>query len=268
MTTNSSGINKEIKVNGQNLQIITSFKYLSSIVSDEGSKLEILSRIAQATTALTKVKPIWNDRSIFVAAKVRPNCFLVTSIIPYACESWTFTAELQRRIRALEMRCYRKILRISYKDHVSNKEFRAKIQHTIGLHEGLSILKIETQTAVVWTCFPFIRFGQNHPARHNGRGKKTSRQRKRWEDNIRERWTGLVFAKSQRAAESREKWRKLVVKSPVVPRRPLRLRIGEGKVCFDLLAILEGFPHPWPLFPTPAMGCHHMDPSVNWGLWK
>ena len=39
-------------------------------------------------------------------------CSLVTSISLYACESWTLTAELQRRIQAMEMRCYRKILHI------------------------------------------------------------------------------------------------------------------------------------------------------------
>ena len=54
-------------------------------------------------------------------------------------------------------------------------------------------------------------------------GRKQGRQRKRWEDNIRER-TVLEFAKSQRAVENREKWRKLVVKSSLVPQRPLRLR--------------------------------------------
>ena len=47
-------------------------------------------------------------------------------------------------------------------------------------------------------------------------GRRQGRQRKRWEDNIRE-WTGLEFAKSQRAVENREKWRQLVVKSSVVP---------------------------------------------------
>ena len=31
----------------------------------------------------------------------------------------------------------------------------------------------ETQTAVVWSCLPFIRSGQNHFARHSERGKKT-----------------------------------------------------------------------------------------------
>ena len=49
------------------------------------------------------------------------------------------------------------------------------------------------------------------------------RQRKRWEDNIRER-TGLEFGKSQRAVENREEWRKLVAKSSVVPQRPWQSR--------------------------------------------
>ena len=70
---------------------------------------------------------------------------LVTSIFLYACESWTLTAELQRRIQAMEMRCYRKILRISYKDHVTNEEVRAKIQQALGPHEDLlTIVKRRT----------------------------------------------------------------------------------------------------------------------------
>ena len=55
---------------------------------------------------------------------------------------------------------------------------------------------------MVWSCLLFIRSGQNRLARHSERGKKT-RQRKRWEDNIRE-LTGLEFGKSQRAVENRE----------------------------------------------------------------
>ena len=37
----------------------------------------------------------------------------------------------------MEMRCYRKILRISYKDHVTNEKVRDKIQQAIGPHEDL-----------------------------------------------------------------------------------------------------------------------------------
>ena len=46
--------------------------------------------------------------------------------------------------------------------------------------------------------------------------RRQGRQKKRWEDNIRV-WTGLKFARAQRAVENREKWRKLVVKASVVP---------------------------------------------------
>ena len=62
---------------------------------------------------------------------------LVTSIFLYACDSMIVTAELQRRIQAVEMRSYRKILRISYKDHVTIENVYAKIQQEIGPHEDL-----------------------------------------------------------------------------------------------------------------------------------
>ena len=140
MTNNTSGINTEIKVNGQKLETVTSFKYLGSVITDESSKPEILSRIAQTTAALTRLQPVWNDRSISLSSKIRLMCSLVTSIFLYACESWTLAAELQR-IQAMEMRCYHKILRISYKDHVTNEKVRAKIQQAIRPHEDLTIVK-------------------------------------------------------------------------------------------------------------------------------
>ena len=56
MTNNTSGINTQIKVNGQKLETVTSFKCLGSVITDEGSKPEILSRIAQKTAALTRLK--------------------------------------------------------------------------------------------------------------------------------------------------------------------------------------------------------------------
>ena len=46
MTNNTSGINTEIKINGQKLETVTNFKYLGSVITDESFKSEILSRIA------------------------------------------------------------------------------------------------------------------------------------------------------------------------------------------------------------------------------
>ena len=118
MTNNASSINKKIQVNGQKLEAVTSFKYLFSFVPDERSKPEILFRIAQTTAALTRLKPVWNDRSISLSSKIQLLRSLVTPIFLYACESWTLTVDLQRRLREMEMRCYRKILRLSYKEEV------------------------------------------------------------------------------------------------------------------------------------------------------
>ena len=200
-----------------------SFKYLGSVITDEGSKPEILSRTAQTTAALTRLKPVWNDRSISLISKIRLMCFLVTSIFLNACESWTLTAELQRRIQDMEMRCYRKILRISYKDHVTNEEVRTKIQQAIGPHKDL--LTIVKRRKLQWNGHVSYSSGLAKTTLQGTVkwGRRQGRQRKRWENYVRE-WTGLEFGKSQRAVENREKWRKLVAKSFVVPQGLSRLR--------------------------------------------
>ena len=56
LAKNTSGINTDTEVNGQKLETVTSFKYLGSVITDEGSKPEILSRIAQTTAVLTGIK--------------------------------------------------------------------------------------------------------------------------------------------------------------------------------------------------------------------
>ena len=126
-------------------------------------------------------------------------------------------------MQTVEMRCYRKIPRIPYEDHVTDEEIRAKIQQAIGLHEDL--LTIVKRRKLQWYGHLFRSPGLAKTILQGTvkGGRRQGRQRKRWEDNIRE-WTGLEFTKSQRAVENREKLRKLVVKSSVVPQRPSRLR--------------------------------------------
>ena len=89
MANNTSGTNTEIKVNRQKLETVISFKDLGSVTTDEGLKPEILSRTAQTTATLTRLKTVWNDRSISLSSKIRLMRSLVTSIFLYACESWT-----------------------------------------------------------------------------------------------------------------------------------------------------------------------------------
>ena len=71
---------REIRVKEQKLGIVTSFKYLGAVVSGDGSNLEVLPRIAQASTALTKAEPIWRDNNISLGSNVKLMRFLVISI--------------------------------------------------------------------------------------------------------------------------------------------------------------------------------------------
>ena len=100
-------------------ETVQQFRYLGGIISDEGSKPEILTRAAQTMTALGKLKSIWRDKNITLKYKVRLLRALFFSILLYAYETWPLTSELQRRIQRLEMRCYRNILGITYKDRVN-----------------------------------------------------------------------------------------------------------------------------------------------------
>ena len=223
MTNNTSGISTDIRVDGQRLETVHSFKYLGAIVTDEGSKPEVLSRIAQATAALTKLKYIWNDQNITLSSKIRLMRALVISILLYACESWTLTAEIEKRIQSTEMRCFRRLLGISYKDHITNEEVRNRIRQVVGPYEDL--LTLVKRRKLKW---------YGHVMRSSGLaktflqgtvqgGRRRGRQRKRWEDNISE-WTGLRLRDTIRRSENREDWRRVVGEISVTPLRSTRLR--------------------------------------------
>ena len=90
----------------------------------------------------------------------------------------------------MEMRCHRRSVRISYKDHATNEEVCAKIQHAIGSHEDLQT--IVKRRKLKW---------YGHVSRSTGLaktilqatvkgGRRQGRQRERWENNIRE-WPGV-----------------------------------------------------------------------------
>ena len=138
------------------------------------------------------------------------------------------TADIEIRIQAMEMRCFVKLLCVSYRDHITNAEVKARIGNSIGPYEDL--LTSVKRCKLKW---------YGHITRSSGLaktilqgtvqgGRLKGRQRKRWEDNIKE-WTGLEWNILLewdillRKADNREKWRKLVVKSTVVSQRLARL---------------------------------------------
>ena len=164
MINTTSDINKEIKVNGQKLETVTSFKYLGSVVSDEGSKPEIRNTshgnevLLQDTTHLIQ-RPHYQWGSV--------------------CQDSTHNQTTWRP-----------------PDH--HKETQTEVVWTCVLHQAWLKLSCKAQ------CM-----GEEDKADR----KVLGRQRQ-----------GLEFIESQRAVENREEWRKLIVKSSVVPQWSLWLR--------------------------------------------
>ena len=86
MTNNANDISNDITIDSKKVETVRSFQYLGAIISDEGSKYEVLSRIAQTTAALTKLKVFWNDKNIAISSRIRLMRSLAMFIFLHACE--------------------------------------------------------------------------------------------------------------------------------------------------------------------------------------
>ena len=125
MTNNPNGFQREIKIKGQRLEEVDNFKYLGAICSNEGSKPKILSRIAQTTAALSRLKIIWRDKNISLASKVKlcssyPPSFMHVRTGPWQQklregskpsrwdskgDFWTFPTKIMWRTRRFATEC-------------------------------------------------------------------------------------------------------------------------------------------------------------------
>ena len=115
-----------------------------------------------------------------------------------ACELWILTAELEKRTQAFEMRCYRRLLIISYKNHVTNEEVCRKIQAAIGEYDEPSKRKlrwfghVSRSSALAKTILQGTVKGK----------RRRGSQKKRWEENIKE-WKGMDLTSLTRVAVKR-----------------------------------------------------------------
>ena len=132
---------------------------------------------------------VWRDNNISLRSNVKLMRSLVNFIFLYAYESWALTEELEKRTQAFEMRCYRKLLNISYEDHITNEEVRKKSEATIGEYEELLTLD-KKRKLINWLRLKVSWFSKDDPTGRSERKRRRGRQKKRWEDNIKE-WTGV-----------------------------------------------------------------------------
>ena len=171
---NTNGISTDITTDNKKLETVRGFKYLGAIVLDEGSKPEVLSRIAQTTAAMTKLKIIWNNRNITISSKIRLMHSLAMSICLYACETWTITADIEKDT-GIEDETFpqtsRYLIQRSHNQWGSesqNWKCHRAVRRPPDFNEKMQTEVVRAHHTIIWT-------GQDYPTGNSSR-RETKRQ--------------------------------------------------------------------------------------------
>jgi len=126
----------KIMIDKKKLQNVEAFKYLGSILTNDGRcTCEIKCRIAMAKAAFNKKRTLFTSTLDFELRKKLVKCY-VWSIALYGAETWTLRAVDQKHLESFELWCWRRMEKTSWTNHVRNEEvlLRVKEQRNI-LHE-------------------------------------------------------------------------------------------------------------------------------------
>lgn len=115
--------NTPVHVGCKPVEFVEHFNYLGSMVdADGGTDRDVQSRIGRATAVFQKMRSVWSTSAISTSLKVKLFNAIVIPTAIYACESWKATSSISHKLNVFQQRCLRKILNVSYKDHVRNEE--------------------------------------------------------------------------------------------------------------------------------------------------
>lgn len=193
-----------IELRNETIQEVNEFTYLGSKITNDGrSSKEIISRIAQAKNAFYKKKNLFTAKNISLDVRKQMLKTYVWSVALYGSESWTMGVRERKRLLAFETWCYRRIMKISWKEMITNEEVYRRVGER--------------------RCFlKYLKRRRNHLVghilRHNGLLKliiegtvdgKNSRGRPRLEymSQIMEDMSCGSYWELKRKAERREEWR-------------------------------------------------------------
>ena len=206
------GRNIAIDVDGQELEQVRDFKYLGQIITDDGRcDKEVKRRIAIARSNFINMKDVLATRKLKWDTRMRlVRCYMLSTLL-YASETWVLNAETEARIRSLEMWIYRRMLKISYQQHISNESI------LVGLNVKPQLMKMVKERKCRY--FGHIVRGERYEYQRlllegtvdckRGRG----RPRNTWFSNIRD-WMGIDYATAVQKAQDRDQWQSMVSKVP------------------------------------------------------
>ena len=132
-----------IFVDGTKLKQKQSFKYLGTLITQDGrSHSEVNARIAQAKIVFKKMKYILTNKNVSMATRQRVLQCYVEPVLMYGCETWTITKPIQKKIEAVEMWFWRRMLKIPW----TAKRTNVEVMEEAGLTRSL-VNRIRKQQA-------------------------------------------------------------------------------------------------------------------------
>ena len=192
-----------ILVNGETLEQVDKFRYLGQRTTEDGrSDTEVKCRIEIARAAFVKMKDVFTSRFLSLGLRKRlVRCYVLSTFL-YASESWTLNKDLEDRINALETWIYRRMLKISYLDKVTNEKIFQLVKEGRTLLTSIKIRKLQYFGHLVRAdgFQKFLLEGKIEGVKRRGAQKLT------WMANI-VKWTGLSFIECLRLAQNRKEWR-------------------------------------------------------------
>lgn len=116
-------VQADIVVDGTRIERVPKFKYLGCwLTEDLDPDLEVQTRIEIARTTFMNMQKLLTNRSLNLTTRYRfVQCYIFSTLL-YGVETWTMRKNIERKIQAFEFWVFRRMLRISWVDHVTNEE--------------------------------------------------------------------------------------------------------------------------------------------------
>jgi len=122
-----SSLSALVQVGGSSVEIVDTFTYLrSQLNSSGGSALESNRRISITRSCMQMFdRRIWRSK-ISTHTKLRLYNVYILPVFLYGAETWSITKAIERRINTLDQWCLRRILNITWSEHVTNTEIHRR----------------------------------------------------------------------------------------------------------------------------------------------
>ena len=211
MQLGNANTSTEITVGCQPIEEVKQFTYLGSVLSNDGNtEAHVNCRIGKASAVFQRLRQVWSATTINIKTKIRLYNTIVLPAAIYASETWKITTRIARKLNVFHESCLRRILGITYLDHITNDEIlrrcnSRKLQDIVTerrMRFAGHVLRLPEQrhskTAIKWTPL--------QGKRKKGRPVKT------WRATFKEdlQNIGTKWEEVESVASNRERWRTLV----------------------------------------------------------